>query len=283
MKPAPFRYARPESLQEALALLAAEGEAASLLAGGQSLMAMMNMRLARPELVIDINRLPGLGDIVLEGDVVSIGALVRQAALERSEPVAEHLPLLAKALPEIAHPAIRNRGTLGGSLALADPAAELPAVAVALGAELELVGPEGRRRVPAENYYRGLYETARRPDEMLLAAHFPAQAADEVSLFDEFSRRHGDFAVVGLAGRLRLVDGRFRDCRLVFFGSESHPHLAAGLAATLEGQAWDETTAMRAADAIAGDLDPIASLEGSAEFKLHLAQVLARRALSGLA
>jgi len=282
MKPARFRYERPESLEQALALLAGAGENASLLAGGQSLMAMMNMRLARPEVVIDINRLPDLDRIERQGDVVSIGALARQAALARSELVARHLPLLAEALSEIAHPAIRNRGTLGGSLALADPAAELPAVAVALGAEIELAGIDGRRRVPAQDFYRGLYDTARRPDEMLLAAHFPVQAASEASLFAEFSRRHGDFAVVGLAGRARRVEGRLRDCRVVFFGCESHPHVALRLAEAVDGRAWDDETAARADQAIAADLEPIASLEGSAAYKLHLARVLARRAFAAL-
>jgi carbon-monoxide dehydrogenase medium subunit len=283
MKPAPFRYLRPESLEEALSVLAAEGEAAAVLAGGQSLMAMLNLRLARPELVLDINRLPGLAGIERDGGHVQIGALTRLAALERSAAIARDLPLMAKALPEIAHVAIRNRGTLGGSLALGDPAAELPAVAVALGAEFELAGPNGRRWIAAEAFYRGLYETARRPDELLVAARFPAQAADELSLFDEFSRRHGDFAIVGLAGRLRLVDGRLRGVRIVFFGSESHSHLAGGLAKAIESNTWDAETERLAMAAIAAELRPIASLEGSAAFKLHLAQVLTRRALARIA
>jgi carbon-monoxide dehydrogenase medium subunit len=225
---------------------------------------------------------PGLDGIERAEGRIRIGALVRQAALDRSPLVAAHLPLMALALPEIAHPAIRNRGTLGGSLALGDPAAELPAVAVALGAEIELAGRDGRRLVPAEAFYGGLYETDRRADEILVAAHFPEQAPDEASFFDEFSRRHGDFAVVGLAGRVRLAEGRFRDCRAVFFGSETHPRLLDGLARALEGRTWDEETAARVAEAVAAGLEPIPSLEGSAAFKLHLAEVLARRCLSNV-
>ena len=283
MKPAPFKYLRPETLADAVRLLTEHGEAAQVLAGGQSLMAMANMRLARPEVVVDINRLPDLAGIAVEEETVRIGALTRYRALERSEIVARHLPLLAEALPHIGHVAIRNRGTIGGSLALADPAAEMPACAVALEAEIVLAGPEGERRLPAEDYYQGLYETARRSEELLVQVRFPVQRAAQAVGFDELARRHGDFAIVGLAVRAEVDDGRFAEARLVFFGSEARPAPAETAAAALRGQAWNAATAEAVLAALARDLDPMESLEGGPAFKLQLARVLAKRVLGRLA
>jgi carbon-monoxide dehydrogenase medium subunit len=283
MKPAPFRYRRPENLAETLALLAEHGDDAAVLAGGQSLLAMANMRLARPEVVIDINRLPGLAGIERVGETVRIGAMTRYRALERSEIVAEQLPLVAAALPHIGHVAIRNRGTIGGSLALADPAAELPACAVALEAEIVLASQAGERLVPARDFFLGLYETARRPDELLTEVRFPTPRPNQTVGFDELARRHGDFAIVGLAASADVEGGRFSDTRLVFFGSESRPTQAVTAAAALDGQNWDEATAEAVSAALAEDLDPIESLDGGGAFKLKLARVLAARVLANVA
>jgi len=280
MKPAPFAYHRPESLDQVLAILADFRDDAAVLAGGQSLMPMLNMRLARPAVVVDVNRLEGIAEIASDGEMVRIGALARFAALARSPAVRAHLPLMALALPHIAHAAIRNRGSLGGSLALSDPAAEMPAVAVALGAEIELASTAGRRTVAAEDFYRGLYETARRADEFLLAIRFPCQAPDEISLFDELSRRHGDFAIVGLAGRTRYGAQGFSGSRIVFFGCESHARPAAALSRCLDGRLWNAETEALAAEALAQDLRPTASLEGGPAFKLRVAQALTRRTLT---
>lgn len=283
MKPASFQYCRPDDLEQALAILAEHGEEAAILAGGQSLMPMLNMRLARPAIVLDVNRIEGLDEIAVERGTVRIGALTRFAALARSETVQEYLPLMALALPHVAHAAIRNRGSLGGSLALADPAAEMPAVAVALGAELELVSSVGRRTVPAEDFYRGLYDTARRADEFLLAVRFPRQEPAEASFFDELSRRHGDFAIVGLAGRTSFRDGFFANSQVVFFGCESHARPASALMRCLEGRAWDAETEVLVAEALVDDLNPSASLEAGPAFKLKVAQALTRRALARVA
>ncbi|MDP6706470.1 MAG: xanthine dehydrogenase family protein subunit M [Alphaproteobacteria bacterium] len=283
MKPAPFRYLRPETLAEALALLAEHGDEAQVLAGGQSLMAMANMRLARPGVVVDINRLPGLAGIEVDGETVRIGALTRYRALERSAIVAEQLPLVAAALPHVGHVAIRNRGTIGGSLALADPAAELPACAVALDAEIVLTSQAGERAVPARDFFLGLYETARRPDELLTEIRFPTPRPNQAVGFDELARRHGDFAIVGLAASADIDGGRFSNARLVFFGSESRPTHAETAASALDGHSWDEATTAAVSAALARDLDPIESLDGGADFKLKLARVLAARVLAKVA
>jgi carbon-monoxide dehydrogenase medium subunit len=191
VKPAPFAYAKPTSLDQALALLAHHGDAARPLAGGQSLIASLNMRLSAPELLIDLNGLPGLSDIAVTERALRIGALVRHAALGESPAVRRHAPLLARAVPFIAHPAIRNRGTIGGSLAFADPAAELPACVVALEARLEIAGAGGVRKVPARAFFTGLYQTALGPGELLTAIELPLAGAEACCGFDELPRRGG--------------------------------------------------------------------------------------------
>ena len=283
MKPVPFSYRRPGTLEEALDLLAEHGDEAAVLAGGQTLMPMLAMRLSRPSVLIDINRVPGLDHIADERGVVRIGALVRYADLEDSAVVRERLPLVARALPHVAHVAVRNRGTIGGSLALADPAAEMPACAVALGAELVLASRDGRRTVAAEDYFQDVYETARRDDELLVEVRVPVADQGERIAFEELSRRHGDFAIVGLACRVTVTESRFRYPCLVFFGSERRPTVAAGAARALDGRAWDAAAARDLTEALAADLDPMESLEGSRAFKLHLARVLAGRTLARLA
>lgn len=277
MKPAPFAYVKAATLDHVLELLVRHGDEARILAGGQSLIPTLNLRLAAPALLIDINGLNGLAGISAEDGAVRIGALTRQGTIERSDRVARHCPLLAKALPYVAHPAVRNRGTLGGSLALADPAAELPACAVALGAQIELRGPAGARTVEAETFFRGLYETDLRADEVVTAMCVPPPAPDQRCAFLELARRHGDYAMAGLAARARARDGVLGDVRLVFFGIGAKPTLARATAAALErGE-----TELR--DALAADLEPLADLQADAATKLHLAGVLARRAARELA
>jgi carbon-monoxide dehydrogenase medium subunit len=277
MKAPRIAYARPDTLDAALGLLAAHGSEARVLAGGQSLVPMLNLRMAAPRVLVDINRVAGLGGIALEGERVRIGALTRHAEIERSELVARHLPLLATAIREVAHPAIRSRGTFGGSCALADPAAELPACALALGATFVLRGASGERRVAAADFFRGLYETALRPGELLVAAEFPLARAGAASAFGEFSRRHGDYAIVGLAA-CAWRDGKdLREMRLAFFGVADRPRLAARAASALEGKPLDENLLSQAVAALEADFEPRGDLHASAATRRRLAGVLLRR------
>lgn len=287
MKAPRFAYARPETLGDALDILAEHGDDAVVLAGGQSLIPTLNMRLSSPKLVIDINRIDALKGISVDNGEVRIGALSRHAEVLGSEIIARHLPLISHALPHVGHVghvAIRNRGTFGGSIAFADPAAEMPACAVALGASLVLeIRSGGRRSVTAADYFKGLYETERRPDEILIEAHILAAGAGEVSVFGELARRHGDFALAGIACQGRVEAGAYHDLKLVYFGSEDRPVLAAEAAAAAEGRGpSDETFA--AIEAALGDaLDPISNFHANAATRLHLARVLTRRALGLMA
>ena len=216
MKPAPFAYAKARSVAHAIELLA--NDDARLLAGGQSLIATLNMRLSEPELLVDINAIGGLDRIVLKNAHVEIGALVRYAQAERSTEIARAAPLIALALPHIGHPAIRNRGTVGGSLAFADPAAELPACVVALDGEIEIVGPQGQLTVKADDFFKRLFETALTPRDVLTAVRVPAAGTDTRVGFAELARRHGDYAMVGLAACARADGKRLSNLRLVYFG-----------------------------------------------------------------
>jgi carbon-monoxide dehydrogenase medium subunit len=243
-------------------------------------MPTLNMRLSQPRLLIDINRLEALGGIALADGVVRIGALVRHAEVMGSQVVARHLPLIAEAMPHVAHVAVRNRGTFGGSVALADPSAELPACVLALGAELLLASRRGRRTVAADDFFLGLYETARESDEMLVEVRVPVQPPGVVSVFSELSRRNGDFAIAGLALTARFERGALGEVRLVYFGSESRPTLARRAMAALAGRAIGAESCEAACAALAGDLDPVANTFGSAATKLHLQRVLTRRALA---
>jgi carbon-monoxide dehydrogenase medium subunit len=283
MKAPSFAYARPHSLDEALALLGKHRDAARVLAGGQSLIPSLNMRLSSPELLVDINGLTELGGIRVQGDVLRIGALARHREIERSAEVARHAPLLAQAVPHIAHVAIRNAGTLGGSLALADPAAEYPACALALDATLVIAHAEGERRVAARDFFKGLYTTALGAQELLLAAEFPLAKPGYRSAFLELARRHGDYAIVGVAAHARADQGKLSDVRLAYFGvgATAVRALRAGTAA--EGKAADSRTVAAVQAALAEDLDPSPDLYHSAAAKLHLARVLTGRALAELA
>ena len=257
MKAPPFAYAKPRSLAEALEFLQRPG--AKILAGGQSLIPSLNMRLSSPELLVDITGLEGLANIEVRDGAVRIGALCTHTSVERSPEVREHLPLLAEAVAHIAHPAIRNRGTLGGSLALADPNAELPACALALDAVLIVAGRQGERRVPAAAFFKALFETDLRPDEILVGAEFPKAAK---SVFLELARRQGDYAIVGLAGTSRGAEKR-----IAFFGVAATPILIKPKSL---------------AEAIKALPTPNADLYNTSATKRHLAGVLLERAWNKL-
>jgi len=278
-----FAYAKPTSLEHALALLERHGDGAKLLAGGQSLIPTLNMRLSAPELLVDITGVSGLAGIKITGTVVRIGALTTHAEIECSPEIARHVPLLAQAVPHIAHAAIRNRGTLGGSIALADPAAEYPACAVALDATFVIAGKHGERRVKAREFFKALYETELRPGEVIVAAEFPAAGASERSAFLELARRHGDYAIVGLAAHARLTAGKLSDARFAFLGAGGTPVLAKNTAATVEGKLSTPDVVAVAQAALGSDIDPPADLYTSSTTKLHLARVLLARALVALA
>ena len=274
MKPAAFVYARARSLEEAIAFLREAPGEARLLAGGQSLMPALNMRLDAPKLVIDINGI-GLDGISRKNGHVEIGALTRHATAERSAIVAEMAPLIAKAMPHVGHPAIRNRGTVGGSIANADPAAELPACLLALDGEVEIAGPAGRRAVRAGDFFKGLYETALGDEDVLTAIRVPAASADRRYGFAELCRRHGDYALVGLAASARMDGQNLKDVRLAFFGVGAMPVRARNAEATLEAGSVDDAVA-------ALDLSPSDDVHASGAYKKHAAGVLLRRVAAEL-
>ena len=263
MKAPDFAYARPSSLAEALDLLAQPG--AKVLAGGQSLIASLNLRLSSPDLLVDITGLKDLSGIEVGNASVRIGALVTHAQLERSADVRKHLPLLAEAVPHVAHAAIRNRGTLGGSLALADPAAEYPACAVALEAVIHISGKRGERRVGAESFFKGLFETDLQPGEILAAVEFPAAKPADRWAFQELARRQGDYATIGLAAH---------NARFVFFGAGSTP--------VYVGEISVRDSLSKAKEILSNTLQPPADLYHSSATKRHLAGVLLERAWNTL-
>jgi aerobic carbon-monoxide dehydrogenase medium subunit len=275
MKPAPFAYERARSLDHAIELMGVDD--ARLLAGGQSLIATLNMRLSRPQLIVDINRVPGLDRISLRNGKIEIGALVRHAQAERSAEVAAHAPLVAKALPFIGHPAIRNRGTIGGSIAFGDPAAELPACFVALNGEAVIAGPSGTRLVKADTFYKGLFESALTPRDVLTAIRIPVATSETRTAFAELARRHGDYAMVGLAATARAAGKTLGDVRLVFFGVGTTPVRARTAEAALAAGDIDAAT-----KAVAADLDPPDDVQASGAVKRQLAQVLLKRVAGGL-
>lgn len=270
MKPAPFAYAKARSVAHAIELLGADD--ARLLAGGQSLIATLNMRLSHPALLIDLNGVGGLDGIVSSNGHLEIGALVRHAQAERSAELARRAPLIALAMPHIGHPAIRNRGTIGGSVAFADPAAELPACVLALDGELAIAGPQGSRAVKADDFFKGLFETALTARDVLTAIRIPAAGAETRVGFAEFARRHGDYAMVGLAASARADGKQLRDVRLAYFGVGSTPLRARHAEQALA--AGDVEAAVRA---LAQDLNPPDDVQASGTVKTHLAGVLLRR------
>jgi carbon-monoxide dehydrogenase medium subunit len=282
MKPAPFEYHRPASLAETFDLLDRYGDDGRILAGGQSLVPALNLRLATPRAIIDINRVPDLGAIRVTDRGLAVGALVRQEALERSPLVREHAPLIAAALPHVGHSAIRARGTIGGSLALADPAAELPACAVALGATIQAGRRGGSREIAADDFFRGIYTTALAPGELVTEILVPRPAAGWRWGFEELARRHGDFALAGLAAGARIDAGVVAEARLVFLGVGTRPVRARRAEAALAGRRADAETLAEAGRALDGDLDPPGDVHGSPALRRHLARVLLTRVVRRL-
>lgn len=281
MKPAPFAYHRPADTDEALALLGEHGYDAKLLAGGQSLVPAMNFRLAQPAVLIDLNRIRPLDYIAQADGVLRIGAMTRQAAVERNPLVAAHAPLLAETLPFVAHAQIRNRGTVGGSIAHADPAGEVGAVMLALNATLYLRGPNGTRTLPASEFFTGLFGTALEADEMLTEVEIPDALPRTGWAFDEISRRHGDYALAGMAAAVEVdEDGRCTAARIALLGVGDAPLLAREAAAALMGQHPTEEAIRAAADAASQrDIDPPGDIHASPAYRRALTEVLVRRVL----
>ena len=282
MKPAPFDYTAPDSLDEVLAVLAEEGDEAKLLAGGQSLVPMMNFRLAQPALVVDCNRLSGLDFVRRSSDEgeLRIGAMTRVRRLERDREVGRSAPLLFGTVPWIAHPQIRNRGTVGGSLAHADPAAELPVVAVARRFRLRLQRAGSERWVEAPDFFTGLLETALEPEEMLTEVAIPTLPPSTGWAFDEVARRHGDYAQVGVAALLTVDGGVCRDARLVYLSVGETPMEAPRAAELLRGEVLNDASIAAAADmAATHEIDPSGDIHASEAYKRHLARVLTARVL----
>jgi carbon-monoxide dehydrogenase medium subunit len=283
MKLPPFEYEAPTTVAEAIGLLAEHLDEASVLAGGQSLIPLLALRLARPAVLIDINGVDELSGVSATDGWVSIGAMTREYAAEESKTVADTVPLLAAALPLIGHDAIRSRGTIGGSLAHADPAAELPAVARALDAELVVRGPSGERVIPATEWFEGYLTTSRRPDELLLEVRFPAARRGTGVSFQEVARRHGDFAIVGLATSLVLSGDVISEARLAFAGLSDVPVRAAAAEDLLAGERPSAELFEEAARLATGDADPPADLHGSSEYRKAVAGALVRRGLRAAA
>src|SRR6202140_1120923 len=234
MKASAFSYARATSVANGVELLVAHGDRAKVLSGGQSLMPALNLRLISPELIVDIGEIAELRGIAVRGYVLKIGALTRHVDLQKSPEIAAHAPLLKEAVAHVAHPAIRNRGTLGGSLAHADPASELPACMVALNATIIVSGQAGERRIAAEDFFTGIYETALSAQELLVAVELPVRRKNSVHFFCEFARRHGDYAIVGLAAQAIVEGDVLADLRLAFFAVGDRPVLAKAAAKLID-------------------------------------------------
>ena len=276
-------YEAPTTTAEAVDLLAEHQDEASVLAGGQSLIPLMALRLARPAVLIDINGLSELSLVAVRDGQVTIGAMTREYVAEDSATVGDTVPLLAAALPLIGHEAIRSRGTIGGSLAHADPAAELPAVALALDAEFVVRSRAGERVVPAAEWFEGYLATSRRPDEILTEVRFPAAGRGTGVAFLEVARRHGDFAIVGLAASLTLADGVISDARLAFAGVSDVPVRAADAEDLLVGERPSAELFADAARRATDGIDPPADLNGSSEYRKQVAATLVRRGLQAAA
>jgi len=276
-------YAAPKTVSEAVGLLAEHQDEASVLAGGQSLIPLLALRLARPAVLIDVNGIDELSGVSAADGWVAVGAMTRDYVAEESETVADAVPLLAAALPLIGHEAIRSRGTVGGSLAHADPAAELPAVARALDAEFVVCGLSGERVVPAADWFEGYLTTSRRLDELLVEVRFPAAGRGTGVSFREVGRRHGDFAIVGLATSLTLSGGAIGDARLAFAGISDVPVRATGAEDLLVGEEPSAELFDEAARRATDDIDPPADLHGSSEYRRKVAAALVRRGLRAAA
>jgi carbon-monoxide dehydrogenase medium subunit len=281
MKAAAFSYARATSVRNALELLGTHRDRAKVLSGGQSLMPAMNLRLISPELVIDIGGIAELRGITVAGDVLTIGALTRHVDLAKSPEIAAHAPLLTEAITHVAHPAIRNRGTIGGSLAHADPASELPACMLALGATIVVRSQAGERRIPAGDFFTGIYETALSAQELLVAVELPVAQSNSAYFFHEFARRHGDYAITGLAAQATVAGGVFTGLRMAYFAVGDRP-LLAGAPERLLNVTITPALLSEASRALAEELDPLDDQQASASMRRHLAKVLMVRCVSAL-
>ena len=281
MKPAAFAYHRPVTVAEAVAHLAGYDGQARVLAGGQSLVPMLNMRLWRPAALIDINEVDELDDVTADGDRTVLGALVRYATLERSELVAERLPLLARVVRHIGDRQVRNRGTIGGALVQGDPTGEMPLACLVLGAVVTATGAHGNRRIPLADFYAGSYATVLEPDELVTAVEFPAHPQHVA--FAEFCRRHNDFAVLSVvATGDRGADGRWSDVRIALGGVADSPVLAVAAGEGLEGTSLADADLETAAQAALEVVDPPTDIRASAEYRRHLVPVYVRRVLTEL-
>ncbi len=281
MKASAFSYARASSVGNALELLVVHGENAKVLSGGQSLMPAMNLRLISPEMIVDIGGLAELRGIAVTEDVVRIGALTRHADLARSPEIAAHAPLLTQAVGHVAHPAIRNRGTIGGSLAHADPASELPACMVALGATIVVGGPHGERRIAAADFFTGIYQTALTAQELLTAVELPVLPKESAHFFDEFARRHGDYAMVGLAAQAIVRGEVLADFRPVFFAVGDRPVLVRAASGLLNRPVTPALLSDALAE-LAAELEPEGDQQASVSMRRHLAKLLLVRCVAAL-
>ena len=281
MKASAFSYARATSVANALELLAAYGDKAKVLSGGQSLMPAMNLRLISPELIVDIGEIAELRGIAVRGGVLSIGALTRHVDLLKSPEIASHAPLLTEAVAHVAHPAIRNRGTLGGSFAHADPASELPASMVALNATIVVRGQTGERRIAAGNFFTGIYETALSAQELLIAVEVPVAQKKSAYFFHEFARRHGDYAIAGLAAQAIVQGGLFTDLRMAYFAVGDRPILVKA-AGKLINIGVTPAVLAEASATLGEELDPQEDQQASAAMRRHLAKILLARCASAL-
>jgi carbon-monoxide dehydrogenase medium subunit len=281
MKPAQFEYHAPETVAEATSILARYDGEAKVLAGGQSLVPLLNMRLARPQALVDLNRVPDLADIRDDGDSITIGAMTRQRDVERSELVRREQPLLHEAVTLIAHPQIRNRGTIGGSLAHADPASELPAVALALDAEFRVSGPRGERTLTARDFFVTFLTTALEADEVLTSIRFPKPGRNTGTSVQEVARRHGDFALAGAAATVTLDGERCADARVALFGVGGTAVRASGAELVVRDAEVSDAALDGASDAARDELDePLGDIHASSDFRRHLARTMVRRALA---
>jgi carbon-monoxide dehydrogenase medium subunit len=279
MKPAAFDYVAPRSLEAAVqALAAAEGDG-KLMAGGQSLMPLLNFRMTRPSIIVDLTHVPGLSFIELRGDTVAIGALTRHTDLEFSDLVALKLPVMAAAMPHVAHLAIRNRGTIGGSLSHADPAAELPMLAVFYGATIKVQGQGGRREIPAEEFFVSALGNCLEPDEIVFEIDFPVLTSHTGWAFEEVARRFGDFALACIAVSLKCRDGRIADARVAVMGVAETPLRLREAEQVLRGAGRGRQTAAEFADVVRSCLSPAGDIHVSAEYRQHLIGSLAEKAL----
>jgi carbon-monoxide dehydrogenase medium subunit len=281
VKPPPFGYVAATSVEEALDALAEHGDEAKLLAGGQSLVPLLAFRLARPSVLVDLNRVEGLDGASLEDGRLVLGATARERTVERLPGLAERCRMIVEAIAHIGHVAIRNRGTVGGSLVHADPAAEWPALAVALDAELDATSKRGTRTIPAQEFFVSYFTTSLESDEVLTQIRVPLPNGRSGSAFLELARRHGDFALAGVGAHVTLAgDGTASDVRLGLIGVGDRPVRASGAEAALRGRVPDEEAVAEAAESVAGEIEPTGDIHASADYRRHLATVLTRRALT---